>query len=54
MELKVEARNVELKKGWQMKIEEEKENWSVIMRVLSFISGLPSKPQLIIRKAGSR
>ena len=25
MELKVEARNVELKKGWQMKIEEEKE-----------------------------
>jgi cold shock CspA family protein/ribosome-associated translation inhibitor RaiA len=25
MELKVEARNVELKKGWQIKIEEEKE-----------------------------
>ncbi len=25
MELKVEARNVELKKGWQMKIDEEKE-----------------------------
>lgn len=25
MELKVEARNMELKKGWQMKIEEEKE-----------------------------
>ena len=25
MELKVESRNVELKKGWQMKIEEEKE-----------------------------
>ncbi|HBH29003.1 MAG: HPF/RaiA family ribosome-associated protein [Desulfofustis sp. PB-SRB1] len=25
MELKIEARNVELKKGWQMKIEEEKE-----------------------------
>ncbi|THB79856.1 MAG: HPF/RaiA family ribosome-associated protein [Desulfobulbaceae bacterium] len=25
MELKVEARNVELKKGWQVKIEEEKE-----------------------------
>ena len=25
MELKVEARNVELKKGWQSKIEEEKE-----------------------------
>jgi ribosome-associated translation inhibitor RaiA len=25
MELKVEARNVELKKGWQMKIDDEKE-----------------------------
>ena len=25
MELKVEARNVELKKGWQVKIDEEKE-----------------------------
>ena len=35
MELKVEARNVELKKGWQMKIEEEKEK--LIKHYASFV-----------------
>lgn len=35
MELKVEARNVELKKGWQIKIEEEKEK--LIRHYASFV-----------------
>ena len=35
MELKVEARNVELKKGWQIKIDEEKEK--LIKHYASFV-----------------
>ncbi len=35
MELKIEARNVELRKGWQIKIEEEKEK--VVRHYASFV-----------------
>ena len=35
MELKVEARNVELKKGWQMKIDDEKEK--LVRHYTSFV-----------------
>ena len=35
MDLKVEARNVELRKGWQKKIDEEKEK--IIRHFASFV-----------------
>lgn len=43
MDLKVEARNLDMRNGWQEKIEEEREKLSAIMQIWFFISVSPLK-----------